>query len=64
MTVINGENTDISGITIGDYVLNNNYDKTRIAVEKNGDLVRKADYDCTMIEEGDTIEIVSFVGGG
>ena len=40
------------------------YDRTRIAVEINEEIVPKADYDKTIIKEGDIIEVVSFVGGG
>ncbi|MBF0196300.1 MAG: sulfur carrier protein ThiS [Planctomycetes bacterium] len=35
-----------------------------IAVEKNLDIIPKSDYDSTILEEGDRIEIVAFVGGG
>ena len=36
----------------------------RIAVERNGDIVPKSDYATTMITDDDTLEVVSFVGGG
>ncbi|MGN1126049.1 MAG: sulfur carrier protein ThiS [Ruminococcus sp.] len=64
MVKINGESFDIAGKTIGEYLDTTNYDKRRIAVEKNGDIVPKAMYDETLIKDGDTIEVVSFVGGG
>jgi thiamine biosynthesis protein ThiS len=35
-----------------------------LAVEKNLEIVRKEDYDRTLIQESDQIEIVHFVGGG
>ncbi len=40
------------------------YDRTRIAVEINEEIVPKADYDKTIIKAGDVMEVVSFVGGG
>ena len=40
------------------------YPTTRIAVEKNGEIVPKSAYETTMIADGDVLEIVSFVGGG
>ena len=40
------------------------YSSLRIAVERNGDIVPKDQYSTTMIEDGDTLEVVSFVGGG
>ena len=64
MVTINGENVDVAGKTIGEYLDTTNYDKRRIAVEKNGDIVPKSMYDEAVINEGDTIEVVSFVGGG
>ena len=36
----------------------------RVAVERNREIVPKASYDATRIEEGDEIEVVEFVGGG
>ena len=36
----------------------------RIAVELNRHVVRKKDWDETIIKESDQIEIVHFVGGG
>ena len=40
------------------------YYSLRIAVERNGDIVPKSDYATTMITDDDTLEVVSFVGGG
>ena len=64
MVKINGESLDIAGKTIGEYLDTTKYDKKRIAVEKNGDIVPKSMYDEAVINDGDTIEVVSFVGGG
>ncbi|HZI67258.1 MAG TPA: sulfur carrier protein ThiS [Thermoanaerobaculia bacterium] len=36
----------------------------RVAVERNREIVPKASYDSTRIEEGDELEVVEFVGGG
>lgn len=36
----------------------------RVAVEVNRELVPRADYPATELQEGDSIEIVTFVGGG
>jgi sulfur carrier protein len=35
-----------------------------VAVERNGEVVRRKDHASTLILEGDVIEIVHFVGGG
>lgn len=64
MVKINGENLDIAGKTLSEYLETTNYDRKRIAVEKNGDIVPKAAYETTFLEDGDSLEVVSFVGGG
>ena len=64
MVKINGEEKNISGITIGEYLATADYDTKRIAVERNGDIVLKAQYDNTVLQDDDSVEVVSFVGGG
>ncbi|MCI8580944.1 MAG: sulfur carrier protein ThiS [Dorea sp.] len=64
MVKINGGELNIAGKTIAEYLAATNYDPKRIAVERNGDIVPKAKYGETMLEDGDSIEVVSFVGGG
>ena len=36
----------------------------RIAVELNGDILPKYQYSETMLKDGDSMEVVTFVGGG
>ncbi len=36
----------------------------RVAVERNEDIVKKVNYETTVINEGDRLEVVSFMGGG
>ncbi|MBQ3392539.1 MAG: sulfur carrier protein ThiS [Lachnospiraceae bacterium] len=64
MITINGVETDLAGKTIADYLSATRYDPGRIAVERNGEIVFKSRYGETVLEDGDTVEIVSFVGGG
>lgn len=64
MVKINGEELNIAGKSISEYLATTNYDPKRIAVERNGDIVPKAQYDKTMLCDGDVVEVVSFVGGG
>ena len=64
MVSVNGAELDIAGKTIAEYLASTNYDPKRIAVECNGDIVPKAKYDETILQDGDSVEIVSFVGGG
>ena len=64
MVKVNGKPLDIAGKTIAEYLATTNYDIKRIATELNGDIVPKAAYAGTVLSDGDSIEIVSFVGGG
>ena len=64
MVKINGEPKDVSGKTIAEYLATTSYDIKRIATELNGDIISKADYAHTVLSDGDSVEIVSFVGGG
>ena len=40
------------------------YRSSHLAVELNGTVVAKEAYDRTLVRDGDTLEVVSFVGGG
>lgn len=64
MVKINGSNVDAAGKSLVEYLADTNYDPQRIAVERNGDIVPKAQYSEIVLEDGDTVEVVSFVGGG
>ncbi len=64
MVKINGEEKNVAGMTVEQYLATTNYDPKRIAVERNGDIVPKAQYGNTMLCDGDNVEVVSFVGGG
>ncbi|NIS75790.1 MAG: sulfur carrier protein ThiS [Deltaproteobacteria bacterium] len=37
---------------------------SRVAVELNKKIVRKSEFETTLLSNGDMIEVVSFVGGG
>ena len=64
MVKVNGAELDIAGKTVAQYLSTTSYDSKRIAVERNGDIVFKSQYDATILQDGDSLEIVSFVGGG
>ena len=64
MVKVNGTELDIAGKTVSEYLATTNYDPKRIAVELGGDIVFKSQYDVTVIDDGDSLEIFSFVGGG
>ncbi len=64
MVKINGTSLAIAGTSLADYLDTAGYDCARIAVERNGLIVPKAQYEVTILANGDTLEVVSFVGGG
>ncbi len=64
MIKINGKIVDATGMILSDYLSRENYINTRIAIEYNGEILPKSRYSDTIINDGDIIEIVCFVGGG
>mgnify|MGYP001046544203 CR=1 FL=1 len=47
-----------------DFLKAQKYDITKIAVERNGEIVPRATYKDVILDDEDTLEIVRFVGGG
>ena len=52
------------GATVASLLRELSLPATRVAVERNREIVRKPEYESTRIEAGDRLEIVTFVGGG
>ena len=62
---INGEATDtIRAATVQELLHELKIAPGRVAVEVNLNVVRKAEYETYKLSDGDTVEIVNFVGGG
>ena len=55
---------DIDGKTLAEYLSSAGFDPKRVAVERNGAIVPKAEYAEAVLKDGDSLEVVSFVGGG
>lgn len=66
MTIrVNGEPLDIAcPVTISALLATLEIDARRVAVEHNLVVVKRDRYDATVVNEGDEVEIVNFVGGG
>lgn len=63
--VINGEERHVlEGLTILELLVELRIQKERVAVELNLDIVPKSRFAETVLNDGDRVEIVSFVGGG
>lgn len=64
MVKVNGEFFPAAGKTLAEYLSGTSFDPKRIAVERNGEIIPKSAYETVVLEEGDSLEVVSFVGGG
>ena len=63
MITVNGEKMNFSG-TVSQLLEVLEYNEKRVEVALNYNIVSKSKYGNTEISDGDTIEIVRFVGGG
>ena len=61
--ILNGKQTIVSEKAMLETVLEG-FNIARIAVEINGEIVKKSTYSTKSLKEGDQIEVVTFVGGG
>ncbi len=65
MIIVNGEELEIdSGSSVAKLVKERGLDRSRVAVELNGEIVPCGTFDDTLLHDGDKVEIVHFVGGG
>ena len=64
MVKFNGENFNIAGKTLAEYLADEDYDLRRIVVECNEKIVSQAEYGGIVLRDCDCVEVVSFVGGG
>jgi len=66
MTVtINGERREIpEGLSVNALLDHLGFANKRVAVERNREILPRAQWRQTQVESGDTFEIVHFVGGG
>lgn len=62
---INGEPREFAaGLTLAGLVQNLGMKGDRVAVELNLEIVPRASWEQTQLQDGDKLEIVHFVGGG
>jgi len=62
---LNGESREVSDqSSVADLVCELSLPPARVALELNRKVVRRTDWNSTMLRDGDRIEIVQFVGGG
>ena len=62
---VNGSSVEIEeNSTISDFIKERKVTGKMFAVEKNLEIINKDHYDSEVINEGDSLEIVGFFGGG
>lgn len=63
--ILNGESRDIAdGTSVEALVLTLADDPRGVAIERNMEIVPKAEHATTLLQDGDRLEVVQFVGGG
>jgi thiamine biosynthesis protein ThiS len=63
--VINGNEMDIKeGLTVTGLLESLEVDPGRVAIEVNLKIIKRCDFGEQKLNEGDSVEIVNFVGGG
>ena len=62
---LNGESREIDpGMTVEALVLTLADDPRGVAIERNLEIVPKAEHGQVILQDGDRLEVVQFVGGG
>jgi thiamine biosynthesis protein ThiS len=62
---VNGEAVQVpAGSSLGDLLRTLELDRARVAVEHNRRVVPRAEHASLLLNHGDQLEIVTFVGGG
>jgi thiamine biosynthesis protein ThiS len=62
---LNGEPREVpEGVTLAELLKWLGLPADRIAVERNLEIIYKADWERTLVNPGDHLEVVHFVGGG
>ena len=61
---VNGSTYNYEGQTVQEVLESLSFLMYRIVVEYNGKILSKADWESTRVSPADTMEVVTFVGGG
>lgn len=65
MIKVNGEMFDSArGMTVAEFLKAHDYPDKMIAVECNGQIIPRKEWGMRKLADGDTVEVVRFVGGG
>lgn len=62
---LNGEERSVpAGLDVADLLERVGVDRREVVVERNREILRRDELEDFSVEEGDTLELVHFVGGG
>ena len=62
---INGEDHQLgAGVSLTGLLTHLGLDPRKVAIERNLEIVPRSTYEKTLLQDGDRLEIVQFVGGG
>jgi thiamine biosynthesis protein ThiS len=62
---LNGDRFELAGpLTVSALLAHLEIDARRVAVEHNLQVLKRASFDTSEVRDGDSVEIVNFVGGG
>ena len=64
MVKINGEEKEIAGKNLLEYLKEAGFEPERVVVERNLDIISKDEFGNTIIQDEVVIEVLRFVGGG
>ena len=64
LTVNGKERTLEKEMTLQEFLHSEQYRPGQVAVERNRAIVAQEAYETTMLEQGDILEILTFMGGG
>ena len=62
--ILNGEYISLQDISLQDLLVQYGWSADLIALEVNGKIIPRSEFDTLNLRQDDRIEIVSFVGGG
>lgn len=65
MIIVNGNNVEnAEGLNVLELLQQQGYSTRMVAVECNETIIPRKDYETHRFKDGDTVEVVRFVGGG
>jgi thiamine biosynthesis protein ThiS len=65
MVLLSGkENDRVAGLNISDMLEKENYESKYVVVEINGVIIERDKFATQVINDGDVVEVVQFMGGG